>query len=268
MDIYSERTIQLLNCGRQDCKDMHSWGPGMRPCYIIHYVLKGSGYLECNRKTCRIEAGESFVIFPYEEVHYFPDAANPWEYIWVDFTGDRVEECLQKMRLVPVNHILPDIEKDKIYPFFQMLQEMEPFHQDKGTANGILMTILGRYADAAMKEDIYIPAQKDNCMATAILLIHANFHRAYFHVDTLCEMLKISRVTLYRLFQKSLQTSPSAYLLEYRLTQAMKMLEMGTSVKNVSISCGFSDSFYFSKMFKKYKGMPPSLYKRNLKDKS
>lgn len=47
---FSKDTIFLVNYGRQNCEDMHSWGPGMRSCYVIHYVIRGSGYLECGKK--------------------------------------------------------------------------------------------------------------------------------------------------------------------------------------------------------------------------
>ena len=30
--------IRPVDAGRQDCHDLHSWGPGVRQCYIIHDV--------------------------------------------------------------------------------------------------------------------------------------------------------------------------------------------------------------------------------------
>ena len=34
----SQPGLTLLATSRQDCSDLHSWGPGVRPVYIIHYI--------------------------------------------------------------------------------------------------------------------------------------------------------------------------------------------------------------------------------------
>lgn len=73
-------------------------------------------------------------------------------------------------------------------------------------------------------------------------------------------MLNISRVTLYRLFKSKTGISHKQYLLNYRIEQAKLLLRMGTSVKNTAASCGFNDSFYFSRVFKEYTGSSPSRY--------
>lgn len=268
MEIYSEKTIQLVNTGWKAAADLHSWGPGMRPCYIIHHVRRGAGYLECNRKTYRIEQGESFLITPYEVVHYYPDEQQSWEYEWVDFVGDDAENYLRKLGIPFCCGVLPAVKDEEIHIFFQMLQGMELFHGQKGVANGLLHAILGKYADVLREKGDYTPEKEQNRLATAIMLIHTYYHRPFFHVDTLCEMLQVSRATLYRLFQENLQSAPSRYLLQYRLTQAEKMLEMGVSVKNAALSCGFSDAFYFSKMFKKYRGAAPSAYTASLTEET
>ena len=83
----SQPGLTLLATGRQDCSDLHSWGPGVRPVYIIHYILRGQGFIEYHKKTFPVHTGESFLIYPYDTIRYYPDPGNPWEYTWVEFTG-------------------------------------------------------------------------------------------------------------------------------------------------------------------------------------
>ena len=55
--------------------------------------------------------------------------------------------------------------------------------------------------------------------------------------------------------------SPIDYLTEYRINEACKLLRAGNlSIAEVAISVGFFDQFYFSRVFKRAKGMPPSKY--------
>lgn len=71
--------VCLCGFGRRDCSiDLHLWGPGIRKVYIIHYIIKGAGYLECNKKKYRIEAGQSFIIYPDSVVSYYPDNKMPY----------------------------------------------------------------------------------------------------------------------------------------------------------------------------------------------
>lgn len=54
------------------------------------------------------------------------------------------------------------------------------------------------------------------------------------------------------------------FLLGIRLNRACYLLQMGVLVKDVSVLCGFSDSKYFSKQFKKTIGVTPTQYTDSL----
>lgn len=259
---YSEESIILMQYGRQDCSDMHSWGPGMRQCYIIHYVVKGAGYIKVNNKCYRAEAGQSFIIYPFTVVHYYPDTEQPWEYVWIDFAGKDVPEYLQYIRFKPTMIICPVIPCDKMLPLFESLSNLDIFYQNKMEANGLLQAILGLYADSfpAAKSSLY--AKEDNRLSVALRLVHTNYHKFDFNVENLCTLMNLNRVTLYRLFKNKLDSSPNRYILKYRLEQARTMLELGISVKSTSVSCGFGDQFYFSKVFKKCFGSAPAEYRK------
>ena len=80
---------EFISAGRRDCSDMHSWGPGTRTCYVVHYIIKGKGTFLKNGKAYLAECGESFVIRPFDNIAYFPDENDPWEYTWIDFSGEQ-----------------------------------------------------------------------------------------------------------------------------------------------------------------------------------
>ena len=64
--------IRPVDAGRQDCHDLHSWGPGVRQCYIIHYIISGKGTFTCGKKTYTLTAGQSFLSCP-EQVAVWHD---------------------------------------------------------------------------------------------------------------------------------------------------------------------------------------------------
>lgn len=260
MALYTKDTVQLINYGRKDCSDMHSYGPIARPIYIIHYVIKGAGFLECDHKRHYIKAGESFLICPYVTAYYYPDPKDPWEYTWVDFRGQEVSRYLEAGSMNREHPICPAITADQIMPLFERLRQLNIYRTNQKEACGILLALLGVYADFYPATDNKNHTESDPRLSTALMLIQANYHHAYFNIEMLCDMIPCNRVTLYRLFQNSLSQSPGQYLNEYRIRQACKMLKRGILVKTTAFSCGFSDQFYFSRMFKQQTGVAPSQY--------
>lgn len=65
-----------------------------------------------------------------------------------------------------------------------------------------------------------------------------------------------------RLFKQCFHVNFSVYLNEFRIEQACKMLLSGNkTVKEVSISCGYRDTSYFIRVFKRFTGTTPSNYR-------
>ena len=73
----------------------------------------------------------------------------------------------------------------------------------------------------------------------------------------------ISRSHLFRSFQHYMSRSPKEYLTEYRIKQACHLLrETDLSVSAIAYSVGFENNLYFSKAFRKQKGLSPSEYRK------
>jgi AraC-like DNA-binding protein len=70
---------------------------------------------------------------------------------------------------------------------------------------------------------------------------------------------------LSRLFKKELNTTFSQYLTDLRLSTSLKLLQdKRLTISEISSLCGFLDSSYFGKVFKKRFRIPPALFRRNL----
>jgi len=69
----------------------------------------------------------------------------------------------------------------------------------------------------------------------------------------------LSPVYISKIFKDETGDSPINYLIKVRLSKAKELLEEGnTPIKAVAKSVGYHDAYYFSKLFKKYYGYPPS----------
>ena len=86
---------------------------------------------------------------------------------------------------------------------------------------------------------------------------------------TLSSVLKrfsVNKNTLNDAFNTEVSMSCMAYLETMRVNTAKKELQFSDlSVSEVSLMCGYSDTNYFSKLFKKHTGMTPSEFQKAMK---
>ena len=65
-----------------------------------------------------------------------------------------------------------------------------------------------------------------------------------------------------KLFYKVFNTTPLSYINSLRIERAKALLsELNSTVDQVAQKSGFSDAKYFSTVFKKFVGVPPSKYR-------
>lgn len=253
----------LCFCGYAKCEPLHSFGPAVRPNYILHLVLEGKGKYKTGEKQYKLGAGEGFLINPEVETFYQADAKEPWSYLWIGFSGSRAEEYLEDIGLGTGRETfrcqyageLKDmlfeilrrntysIENDFLresflYSFFAVLSRGLELHVSAGTE----------------EENLYV--------RKAVEYVQNNYPYG-IRVSDIASFVGVSRGYLHTLFVKNLDISPQDYLIRYRLTRAAELLIVtDLPVDGIAQSCGYTDPLVFSKLFKSKMGQTPSAYRR------
>jgi AraC-like DNA-binding protein len=84
-------------------------------------------------------------------------------------------------------------------------------------------------------------------------------HTEDVSLSTLSETMYISPAYISRVFKEETGDSPIHYLIKIRLEKAFVLLKDGRfTVKEAAKLVGYNDAYYFSKLFKKHYGFPPS----------
>jgi len=119
-----------------------------------------------------------------------------------------------------------------------------------------LMIILQRFLAMLVYDvDTY---QFDPRIKQAIRYITDNYAES-LNISAVAEAVSLNPVYFGALFKKETHVTFRDYLNTIRLNQAEDMLRTGKwNVTEVAQHCGFTDVFYFSRLFKKHKGIPPS----------
>ncbi len=95
--------------------------------------------------------------------------------------------------------------------------------------------------------------------------IEQNYQRP-ITLEQLAHVSGLSAKYFCRYFRNILSRTPIDYLNYYRVEKACFLLEQGKlSVTDVAYACGYNDSSYFVRCFKKYKGITPNQYAKQEK---
>ena len=262
-------SLSVYNVGYQKCEPEYQWGPGIRDHYCIHHILSGSGVYTTGKVSVRLSAGDTFILFPGVELQYQADKDEPWEYCWAGFMGT---DAASIIRNTGFSKETPYILKGKI-PWKEIRNGLEEIYQNKGNTyessvamTGSLYSLLAVFMHYADKKD----AEKDShvmYVEKAMNYIETNYSYP-ITVEDIAHYVGISRSHLFRSFQNYMSKSPKDYLSGYRIRQACRLLrETDLSVSTIAYSVGFENNLYFSKAFRKQKGMSPSEYRQAKKGK-
>lgn len=258
-------SLKLHNVGREKCSSLHQWGPGIRNFYLLHYIVSGKGTYSVDRKTYEIGPGSTFLIYPNTEITYCADLNDPWDYYWVGFSGNDARIIINQTDFTTSN---PVIDVDMNTHFESLLMDI---YNAKGNQvsskikmTGCLMLALSLLVEKASSSkgrhdtaSIYINK--------AMEFIESNYTQI-LTVQEIASYVGISRSQLYRVFMDTYQKSPMQMILEYRILIACGYLKNSQmSMSSIGYSVGFEDSLYFSRVFKKIKGMSPRDYLHSIK---
>ena len=256
--------LVVANCGCSQTEPLHSFGPALKPSYVIHFILSGKGIFVIEGKKYELEAGRGFLIPPGELAFYEADETEPWTYIWVGFSGSKAQEYINGIGLSSHAPVFQSEEHEGLYACVKDMME----HSTYSVANelrrvGQLHVFLSMIAK---ENPIQEEAEKGNqYVKRAIEYIQSNYHIP-IKVTDVANYVCINRSYLYSLFQEALEMSPQQFLSRYRITKAAELLLTSSlPVESIALSTGYNDPFVFTKAFKQLTGMSPSIYRKEKK---
>ena len=84
-------------------------------------------------------------------------------------------------------------------------------------------------------------------------------------IDKLSALACMSKATFFRVFKREFGITPVEYIIRERLGEAKRLLRHPlASVADVCLRAGFNNLSYFQALFKKYEGVTPGAYKRQV----
>lgn len=252
-------------CGLSRTEPFHSFGPAIKPHYLIHFILSGKGRFSIGGKEYPLEQGYGFLIPPEELAFYQADEQDPWTYVWVGFSGTLAPDLVKSMGLSLSSPIFRSEKEKELYQAVKDMME----HNTFGVANdlrrnGQLHLFLSLIAESVPIEEKGESSRADNYVRRAVEFIQGNYCNP-IKITDVADYVCINRSYLYTLFKDAMGMSPQQFLTTFRITKAAELLQMtDLPVESIALSCGYSDPIVFTKSFKQMKEMSPSSYRKEM----
>ncbi|MBQ8526177.1 MAG: AraC family transcriptional regulator [Clostridia bacterium] len=256
----TDTLLKPVNSGEELCVPGHSWGPGVRTSYIIHYVISGKGVFYCGQNKFTLKKGQIFVIFPNTIIKYQADRKDPWHYVWVVFNGDEAKAVFDHVGISLKNPVAAVSDGARLTEILRAMPRVRGavMHENLRFSSLLYeaMSVIVDEDESEKSENIYL--------TTAVRYIKAHYYED-ITVEQISSHVGISRKYLFSVFKNSLGVSPKDYIVDYRMKKACQLFnDRQLSVGNVAYSVGYKDPLTFSRMFKKKLGLSPTDYRNNL----
>gem|GEM_PF-1040678 len=232
--------------------------------HILCLCLSGVGHLTVAGIRRRLTRGNFVLLKPFQPHRYEADAEDPWSYYCVHFHGtlaahygDAIEAALQRTPVSVGSNVRFVEAFERILGIFsngysqqnltlasvathQLLGEVLCLAQETGEPQQTIADRVDRTLEVI---------HRNPSMHASIpeLAAHANMSRSYFVAQ----------------FHKRTGTSPRNYINRLRIVKACELLQSGSGkVESIAQALGFSDPFYFCRVFKQIVGRTPSEHRQ------
>lgn len=244
-------------------------------------MLRGKKHMKLDNKTNYFDyfPGESILVAPGETmVIDFPEAdENPTQCISLSLNPDFIEDSLNYL-----NYHLPKVDEASHWNI--QLDEYFLFNnQALASATNNIMRIAmddnsqkDIMADFALKELLIRLMQTQarsmvernivknkSRIGFAVDYIKRNLHQK-LSIESIAKLAYVSKSNFFKMFKDELGTSPNDFILQERISKAKELLATQNSIKETAYQTGFSDTNYFTRVFKQLEGITPKSYQNTM----
>lgn len=231
--------------------------------YLLTYLSKGTMYFKAeDGSIVPTEAGKVVIYRPGEPQYLFKTSQHEHMRYWVHFTGYGVQKIFDYLNFGDRNIFNVGISTEVEELFMSIIDEVQ-------------ITNFGYevVASAKISALIALVARLDFCrgitgeknpILPALEYMHHNYSLNK-SVDFFASLCMMSKYYFIRTFKKNTDMTPVEYLKMLRITKAIDLLEQtNLKVSEISEMVGYADPLYFSRLFKKIKGISPTEYRNRM----
>jgi AraC family transcriptional regulator, arabinose operon regulatory protein len=235
---------------------------------FLFYCVDGYGWYQIGDKKSEVGPNQFFILPQNVEHAYGSADENPWSIYWIHFGGESLTQmnALQAVQ----KHFKPFYIKSSgeiLTLFSRMYKALELGYSTDNLifANMCLPHFLSLFIYNP-KHTSVSPNEKMDCVDSAILYMQEHINEN-ISLQELSSHYNYSASRFSSLFKQKTGYAPIDYFIQMKMQKASQQLDFSnSSVKDIALSMGFDDPYYFSKRFRKIIGLSPKQYRSQKKE--
>ena len=234
------------------------------PGHELLYCVNGSGYVASARRRFRVEPSHLAWLSGFSA--QWADESMPWEVLWMRVEGHQMEHAWAVLSVEerPVFEGLPEEETRKVFHHVNDLLTNRSSTAD-AALNCRVAELLGYLVQSREAREPLSQRSIENEypeFRSALEQMTADPKRSW-RAGELAKLCGLSERHFFRRFKAATGFSPINWLRRERISFAQaKLLENGSSIKQIADEVGYNDVFFFSRDFKRHTGSCPSEYRK------
>jgi AraC-like DNA-binding protein len=230
--------------------------------HILIYCINGTGTIQIGDNLFDIKPNSYFVIHSQKAHTYWASDDFPWSIYWLHFGGEK-SNCFEEFfcKIIPIEHSVHSRIDDRITLFNELLTALESGFSKENInyANLCLNSLLASF--------FYIETfravkgfQSSNPIDKAIIYMQKNINKP-LTINEISNHVKLSGSHLSKIFRNRTGTSPLDYFINLKMQEAIRLLtNQSFKIKEVAYKLGYSDPYYFTRIFTKHIGSSPASF--------
>lgn len=227
--------------------------------YILIYCTEGKGIIEVEDQIYRLEKSDAFCIPRNVRHKYYADEKEPWSILWVHFKGDNTNYFpLEERKIVHINSRHSD---NRMMVLFNLLFRVLERNYTIGNFIYISQVLSLILSEIYFREKVDESSVQDRHVTMVIRYMYQHL-RENLTLEEISEEVQLSKSYLNAVFKAQTGKSPVEFFIHLKMQEACKLLKSTDYyIYEVSSELGYTDQYYFSRIFKKVVGVSPKDYK-------
>jgi AraC-like DNA-binding protein len=229
---------------------------------LLLYCVNGQAEVEALGTTSPVGPGDLLCFLPGVRHAYRAIHSDPWTVYWTHFTGVQAAAYLRHAGLSRQQVLYHVGVRAALVSDFQSLLDARRNAHDLPAAlqaaHGLRQLLCRLGAGTAPSAPSRSQLQIDRVQALMLRQLDGALR-----LDELAAAARLSRFQFAHEYQRQTGVSPIAHFIRLKMERATQLLDTtDLSVKEVAAALGYSDAYYFSRVFKKIVGFAPDRYRR------